>query len=113
MSSSYGKLERILNLEREQEYRDRAVIGGLERFISYWEKQAQAEDVVGPSGLAVDQVVSILRGYGSFASAERREAVDGLLRRLSGGATTRAAKILWKRLPPPRNVPWRLLPPLT
>ena len=111
MSSSYGKLERILNLEREQEYRDRAVIGGLERFISYWEKQAQAEDVVGPSGLAVDQVVSILRGYGSFASAERREAVDGLLRRLSGGATTQSGENPVEAPSPPEERPMASAPP--
>ena len=41
MSSAYDKLRRILVLEREQGCRDRAVIGGLGRFLTYWAKEAR------------------------------------------------------------------------
>ncbi|MDH4137988.1 MAG: hypothetical protein OEW09_14915, partial [Anaerolineae bacterium] len=43
MTSALEKLEKILQLEREQGFRDKAVIGGLARFADAWQKQAQHE----------------------------------------------------------------------
>jgi len=36
MDSAFGKLHKVLNLEKEQGCQDRAVIGGLSKFLSVW-----------------------------------------------------------------------------
>ena len=45
MTSAIEKLDRILSLEQEQGYRDKAVIGGLARYADAWREQAQAESL--------------------------------------------------------------------
>ena len=43
MTSALDKLTKILNLEEEQGYRDKAVIGGMRRFADAWYEQAEQE----------------------------------------------------------------------
>ena len=84
MSSPFGKLERILKLEQEQGFHDRAVIGGLERFLVFWLKEAQAKGAETPAGLTVVQVASALSNYARRSEQERRERVEKLLNRIAG-----------------------------
>jgi len=84
MSTPFDKLERILKLESEQGFRNSAVIGGLERFLVFWLKEAQAKGVETPEGLTVVQVASSLANYGRRSEQERRERVEWLLERMSG-----------------------------
>ena len=83
MSSAYDKLKRILALEREQGCRDRAVVGGLVRFLDFWEKQAKQEEERDLHALPVDQVVGALSGYAESSAEERRRTIDGLLESLT------------------------------
>jgi len=84
MSTPFDKLQRILKLEREQGFRNSAVIGGIERFLVFWLKEAQAKGVETPEGLTVVQVASSLANYGRRSEQERRERVEGLLTRMTG-----------------------------
>jgi len=43
MIPSLDKLGRMLSLETEQGYENRAVIGGLDRVLSWWPRQAGKE----------------------------------------------------------------------
>jgi hypothetical protein len=43
MGNAFERLEKILLLERQQGYRNKAVIGGLDKFASRWERDARAE----------------------------------------------------------------------
>ncbi|MBC7316843.1 MAG: hypothetical protein H5T70_10525, partial [Chloroflexi bacterium] len=81
MSSAFEKLGRILQLELEQGCRNRAVIGGLERFLAYWQKQALEEQATGAlaAGLRVEEVLEALRDYNAQPVATRREIVASLL----------------------------------
>jgi ATP-dependent DNA helicase RecG len=85
MASAYDKLRRILGLEKEQGYRDRAVIGGLARFLTYWAKEARAEAELALPPLPVAEVVSALGDYASLPAETRRETVDRLLEGLARG----------------------------
>ena len=90
MSSAYDKLRRILVLERDQGYLDRAVMGGLSRFLTYWAKEAreEAERVVHP--VPVDEVMAALDGYAGLSVGTRSQAVDRLLEQLSKIGTAQA-----------------------
>jgi len=83
MSSPYDKLRRILALEKEQGFRNKAVIGGLGRFLTYWEKEARQEVQGAPRAFTVDDVVKALAGYEDSAIADRAQAVGSLLARLA------------------------------
>lgn len=89
MSSAFEKLQRILELEREQNCQDRAVIGGLERFLTYWRKEAELESSQRAVPLDVEEVLQYLGSYGGLTAAQRREAVAYVLDRLEGGAPRR------------------------
>ncbi|MFP3895888.1 MAG: ATP-dependent DNA helicase RecG [Anaerolineales bacterium] len=87
MSSAYDKLRRILLLERTQGYHDRAVIGGLSKFLKYWQDQARREaEESALVPVAVDRILEILDGYGDLLPAERSDRIDVLLKTLQGGS---------------------------
>lgn len=86
MSSAYDKLRRILLLERTQGYHDRAVIGGLAKFLRYWQEQAHREAVKESSPVAVDHVLVMLDGYSTLSLAERSERVSAVLEMLEEGS---------------------------
>ena len=84
MSSAYDKLRRILVLEKRQDCRDRAVFGGMERFLSYWEKEARQElesgsVAEGQHRLSVNEIMAMLGKYESLAQEERERAVAYVL----------------------------------
>ena len=43
MNNAFARLLKILSLERQLGYRNKAVIGGLDKFASRWEADARAE----------------------------------------------------------------------
>ena len=82
MASAYDKLRRILTLECEHGCSDRAVIGGLQRFLGYWEKEAREEpDDEHP--IPVDDVMGALSGYDESDGEARRETIIRLLERMT------------------------------
>jgi ATP-dependent DNA helicase RecG len=91
MSSSYDKLRRILTLEKEQGFRNKAVIGGLDRFLTYWEREARQEGPEVPHAITVDEVVGALANYGDLAIAGRAQAIGTLLAHWGAGSTHLAA----------------------
>ncbi len=83
-------LRRILEQERERKFTDRAVIGGLERFLESWESEhtpANSRGAPGPNAIG-----SVLRGYGDMEPPERAKRVTEALRILDrpGSPTPRA-----------------------
>src|SRR4030042_2920270 len=82
MASAYDKLRRILSLEREQGCTDRAVIGGLSRFLTYWEGQAREEAESNTPSLPLQEVIDTLAGYADMSVEARTERIDHLLEKL-------------------------------
>lgn len=66
-------------MEAQQNYCNRAVIGGFERMVEPWMAEAQADEL--PADL-IQSVVSRLRDYESFSQKSRYETLNGLWNRL-------------------------------
>ncbi len=99
--ASFEKLIKILKLEIDTGYRDRAMIGGLSQFAAKWQDDAQREAV---DSVRVDAVARRLREYSSLTDADaRRRAVDemlGLLNQPIGSAGSSTADRAAEGAPP-------------
>lgn len=90
-SPSAETLRRILLLEQTQGYQDRAVIGGIGRFLASW--QAQADDEPGTDvSSRVDRVLSLMEGYAAKDPESRQAAVERVLLLLSAPPQTSARR---------------------
>ncbi|MFN2135501.1 MAG: hypothetical protein ACK2UK_06070, partial [Candidatus Promineifilaceae bacterium] len=83
MSRAFTSLERVLRLEAEQNYQDKAVVGGIRQFAVFWVGQAR-DEIDDEADLALaEQIGELLSRYGKLPGTEaRREAINGLLQRL-------------------------------
>ncbi len=84
MAFAFEKLGKILSLEQEQGYRNRAVIGGLERLLPLWQKEASEESSDPQHLRLVEEVVSLLAGYGEKNRQERERAIKEIMSKLAG-----------------------------
>lgn len=75
-------LRKVLLLERQQNFGNRAMMGGLSRFAQELHKQATA-------GSGVPEVALLLVGYDSESAAGRARSVDKALTILAGDGTAR------------------------
>jgi ATP-dependent DNA helicase RecG len=72
MDTAISRLLKVLSLEKKQGYRNKAVIGGLDKFVSRWESDARAE--VG-STRAINEIVALLLGYPAIDDPAARERI--------------------------------------
>ena len=80
MDSAINRLLKILDLERKQGYRNKAVIGGLDKFVSRWESYAR-DEVSNDS--VISEIVSLLLGYAVVEDRTARERIlDLIVRRV-------------------------------
>ena len=78
MTSAFEKLAKILALEKEQGYRNRAVIGGLDKFATPWREEALRE--APESADLVEEIATLLRGYPALEDRRaREEAIERIL----------------------------------
>jgi ATP-dependent DNA helicase RecG len=77
MTSAIEKLDRILRLEQEQSFRDKAVIGGLARYADTWRDQANSES---HSESWVEDIAEQLQNYSGLATEAERQTSLGALR---------------------------------
>jgi ATP-dependent DNA helicase RecG len=83
MLAAFEKLYKILQLEKEQGYRNRAVIGGLEKFIANWQDEARREAATQECQALADEVADLLKGYTTTAEATTRAgAINQVLSKL-------------------------------
>jgi len=81
--ASFDKLSKILKLEIESGFRDKAVIGGLGKFAGFWEKEAAREAPVE----LVTQIVTALRGYSVLPDRPSRvQAIERIKTMMSSPA---------------------------
>lgn len=103
MDSAMTRLLKVLELERKQGYRNKAVIGGLDKFASRWESDARTET---GNRAVIGEIVSLLLGYAVVEDRPARERIlDLIVRRaqsLSGGGA--------EREPPEAQAPTAQLP---
>ena len=80
MQRTFKRLERVLNLEAKQGYKNKAVVGGIRQFAVYWVEQAREAAVDELDQAFVEQTVDLLMEYGRLPGIEARaKAVETLL----------------------------------
>lgn len=77
MTSAFEKLTKILELEKEQGYRNRAVIGGLEKFAAFWREEARQEAMDWDGVRLVEEIATLLQNYPTLEGYEARKNVIG------------------------------------
>jgi ATP-dependent DNA helicase RecG len=95
MGRAFKRLERVLLLESQQGYQNKAVVGGIRQFALFWVEQARSEAVDEADRALVEQVAEALTEYGRLPGVEARQrAIDSLMtsldRRHSRQATDKA-----------------------
>ena len=84
MGRSFQRLQRVLELEAEQVYKNQAVVGGIRQFATFWVGLAREEAVDDQDGVFIEQVAEVLSDYGSLPGPEaRQKALAGLFERIS------------------------------
>jgi ATP-dependent DNA helicase RecG len=84
VAKAFEKLTKILALEREQGYRNKAVIGGLEKFASFWHEEAHQEAGGLEHARLVKEIVALLQSYPTLEDrGERERAVREMLTKLA------------------------------
>jgi ATP-dependent DNA helicase RecG len=96
MPAAFEKLEKILRLEQSQGYRDRAVIGGLQKFAKVWQDEARAEIQDEAQIAQLDHIARQLAHYDEADQDRRAQVVDDILQRLGEPGEVQ---------PPPRRPP--------
>lgn len=76
MSTAIDKLRRILVLEQELLYKDKAVIGGLEPYLVHWSREARSKAAGNPEELAsLEAVLTALSHYREQNQESRRASI--------------------------------------
>jgi len=85
MPDAVEKLHKILSLEEEQGYANKAVIGGLDKFASFWEPEALAEHTAPEDQERIQQIADLLRVYPIEQATEDRQDAIARVRTLAQG----------------------------
>jgi ATP-dependent DNA helicase RecG len=103
MSRSFTSLERVLNLEAQQNYQDKAVVGGIRQFAAYWVGQAREEAIDEADKALVEQVAEVLTSYSKLRGLDaRKKAVDGIITSLERRKTRLANTSESKKVSKPK-----------
>ncbi len=100
MARAFSRLERVLDLEAQQGYQNKAVVGGIRQFTLFWVEQAREEAVDEADKAFVEQTSEVLMEYGNLPGVEaRQKAADALITSLQ----KRKERLGDKALPPKKE----------
>lgn len=89
MPSALETLVKILKLEREQGYKNTAVIGGLGSFSENWERQARTQARRAEHHVLVDEIVVKLGDYDAISTRDdRHTSITYMLERITNRIPT-------------------------
>src|SRR5688572_7695906 len=92
MHPALDQLQKVLHLEAQNGYPNKAIIGGLPKMLSFWEPTARRG---GLEPAIIGAIVEQIRAYPDQAEAERAAAVQamlGLIREADNAASSAAPK---------------------
>ncbi|MCB9008694.1 MAG: ATP-dependent DNA helicase RecG [Ardenticatenaceae bacterium] len=79
MKKALKRLQRVLDLEASQGFKNKAVVGGIRQFATFWVGQARDEAVTEMDKALVEQVADVLAGYARLPGTEARaKAIEQL-----------------------------------
>jgi ATP-dependent DNA helicase RecG len=108
MKSSIQKLFNIFKLEIENNYDNRAVIGGLDRLLDTWESLARTEQI--PEDL-IQVIDSNLRNYSRLSPGSRSDVLEGLWKRIQSETNNEQSPDLRKKQLPKDQLKAKPQPP--
>jgi len=76
MLNSLQKLTKILTIEAQAGYADKAIIGGLHRFYPTWLNEAKAEHVAED---LIHEIAEMFTRYAGMTIAERQDTIKSVL----------------------------------
>ncbi len=83
MVKAFTQLERVLRLEAQQGYKNKAVVGGIRQFAAFWVGRAREEAVDDLDHALIEQIADSLQDYGRLPGMEARaRLLDNLQERL-------------------------------
>jgi ATP-dependent DNA helicase RecG len=86
--SALDRLDKMLSLEIEQGYENKAVIGGLDRVLAWWPQQAGKEYPLPEQEAMIQRVIELIAGYGTLSGREARvQAIAEIQERLAAIGT--------------------------
>ncbi|MCB0037409.1 MAG: hypothetical protein KDE51_25430, partial [Anaerolineales bacterium] len=68
MSRSFKRLTSVLKLEAQQGYKNKAVVGGIRQFVTFWVSKARDEAADEADLAFVEQTAELLMGYANLRS---------------------------------------------
>ncbi len=80
MGQAINSLQRVLSLEIEQGYQDKAVVGGIRQFTVFWVSKAREQAVDEADKALVEQVAETLMSYSRLPGVEARAETIELLK---------------------------------
>ena len=84
MKTAFKTLQKILKQEQKLGYKNKAVIGGLERYANNWLVMSLKEASSKDERLAIEKITATLKKYPSYAAeAERRESIEDIFNTLN------------------------------
>jgi ATP-dependent DNA helicase RecG len=86
MPSPFDTLKKMLSLEKQREYDNKAVMGGLERLSDTWAPEAITQVDTKEERLLIEEVAGLLRQYPTLEQPAQRAAfVTDILNRITAG----------------------------
>ncbi|MEZ4592445.1 MAG: OB-fold nucleic acid binding domain-containing protein [Chloroflexota bacterium] len=83
MKNALKRLQRVLELEASQGYKNKAVVGGIRQFATFWVTQAREAAQTEMDKALVEQVAEVLADYGRLPGTEARaKAIEQLQNKL-------------------------------
>ena len=83
MPSAFERLQSVLELEKEQGFQNKAVVGGIRQFATFWVGQAREEALDDSDTFFVEQVAETLAQYNKLSgTTARRDTIENLLTKL-------------------------------
>ena len=100
MARAFSRLERVLDLEAQQGYQNKAVVGGIRQFAVFWVDQAREEAVDEADKAFIEQTSEVLMDYGNLPGVEaRQKSADALITSLQ----KRKERLGGEALPPKKE----------
>jgi ATP-dependent DNA helicase RecG len=102
MNKALTRLQRVLDLEASQGYKNKAVVGGIRQFATFWVGQAREAAVSEMDKVLVEQVAEVLADYGRLPGTEARaKVIEQLQAKLQQRQAQEPAATPAQTAPPP------------
>jgi ATP-dependent DNA helicase RecG len=92
MPTAFEKLNKMLSQEQSLDYRNQAVIGGLETMAEIWRSEAQNETQDEQEIRQVNEIADLLGQYAAANRNQRIQMVDDILHRLAQDTEDRSPR---------------------